>query len=122
MHYETLHHAVEDLSEPADFVRHADDRLFDGLHGAGTEVKALLISCPVLNDLLPGGALPTVPGPYLWQGTLVEETDPESAEVQTRYWVGTVLPLKETDVTTIFAKFGDRAIAADLDCGLPSHP
>jgi hypothetical protein len=81
------------------------------LHGAGTEVKALLISCPVLNDLLPGGALPTVPGPYLWQGTLVEETDPESAEVQTRYWVGTVLPLKETDVTTIFAKFGDRASA-----------
>jgi hypothetical protein len=42
--------------------------------------------------------------------------------VQIRYWVGTVLPLKETDVTTIFAKFGDRAIAADLDCGLPSHP
>ena len=91
------------------------------LHGSGTDVKALLIACPVVNDLLPGCALPTVPGPYLWQGTLVEETDPQSGHVQIRYWVGTVLPLKETDVTTIFAKFGDRAIAADLDCGLPSH-
>jgi hypothetical protein len=81
------------------------------LHGSGADVKAALIGCPVLNDLLPGCALPTVPGPYLWQGTLVEETDPESGQVQTRYWVGTVFPLKETDVTTIFAKFGDRASA-----------
>jgi hypothetical protein len=84
------------------------------LHGSGTDVKALLIACPVLNDLLPGCALPTVPGPYLWQGTLVEETDPESGQVQTRYWVGTLLPLKETDVTAIFAKFGDRASAGSI--------
>jgi hypothetical protein len=62
------------------------------LHGYGTDVKALLIACPVLNDLLPGGALPTVPGAYLWQGTLVEETDPESGQVQARYWVGIVFP------------------------------
>jgi hypothetical protein len=81
------------------------------LHGSGTDVKALLIACPILNDLLPRCALPTVPGPYLWQGTLVEETDPESGDMQTRYWVGTVLPLKEPDVATIFAKFGDRASA-----------
>jgi hypothetical protein len=81
------------------------------LHGAGTDVKAILIACPVLNDLLPRAALPTVPGPYLWQGTLVEETDWESGQVQTRYWVGTVVPLREADVTTIFTEFGDRASA-----------
>ncbi len=52
------------------------------LHGSGTEVKAILIACPILNDLLPRWAIPTVPGPYLWQGTLVEETDPESGQVQ----------------------------------------
>ncbi len=39
-------------------------------HGSGTDVKAILIACPVLNHLLPRGALPTVPGSYLWQGTL----------------------------------------------------
>ena len=81
------------------------------LHGSGTDVKALLIACPVLNDLLPRAALPTVPGPYLWQGTLVEETDWESGQVQTRYWVGTVLPLQQADVTTIFTEFGDRSNA-----------
>ena len=81
------------------------------LHGAGTEVKALLISCPVLNDLLPRAALPTLPGTYLWQGTLLEETDPKTGEVQTRYWLGGVLPIREADVTSIFAEFGDRASA-----------
>ena len=81
------------------------------LHGSGTDVKTILIACPVLNDLLPRGALPTVPGPYLWQGTLVEETDWESGQVQTRYWVGTVLPLQQADVTTIFTEFGDRSSA-----------
>jgi hypothetical protein len=81
------------------------------LHGSGTDVKAILIACPILNDLLPRAALPTVPGPYLWQGTLVEETDPESGQVQTRYSVGTVLPLQQADVTTIFTEFGDRSSA-----------
>lgn len=81
------------------------------LHGAGTDVKALLIGCPFLNELLPRGALPTSPGPYLWQGTLVEESDPKSGQVQTRYWVGTVVAVRESDVTTIFTKFGDRASA-----------
>ncbi len=81
------------------------------LHGSGTDVKAILIACPILNDLLPRAALPTVPGPYLWQGTLVEETDWESGQVQTRYSVGTVLPLQQADVTTIFTEFGDRSSA-----------
>jgi hypothetical protein len=81
------------------------------LHGAGTDVKAILITCPILNDLLPREALPTVPGPYLWQGTLVEDTDPDSEQMQTRYWVGTVVLLREADVTTIFTEFGDRANA-----------
>lgn len=81
------------------------------LHGSGAEVKAILIACPILNDLLPRGALPAVPGPYLWQGTLVEETDPDSGQVHTRYWVGTVFPLRESDVTTIFTEFGDRSSA-----------
>ncbi len=81
------------------------------LHGAGTDVKGLLMNCPVLNDLLPRGALPTKPGPYLWQGTLVEESDPQNGHVQTRYWIGGVSPLTEPDVTTIFTKFGDRASA-----------
>ena len=81
------------------------------LHGSGTEVKALLIGCPVLNELLPAGALPTLPGTYLWQGTLIEETDPKSGQVQTRYWVGSVLPVTEADVTSIFTQFGDRASA-----------
>jgi hypothetical protein len=81
------------------------------LHGAGTDVKAILITCPILNDLLPREALPTVPGPYLWQGTLVEENDPENGQVQTRYWVGTVVPVREADVTSIFTGFGDRSSA-----------
>jgi hypothetical protein len=33
------------------------------LHGAGTDVKGLLMNCPVLNHVLPRGALPTKPGP-----------------------------------------------------------
>jgi hypothetical protein len=82
------------------------------LHGAGTDVKVLLMNCPVLNDLLPRGALPTKPGSYLWQGTLVEESDPQNGHVQTRYWIGGVLPVTEADVTTIFTKFGDRASAS----------
>ena len=81
------------------------------LHGSGAEVKVILIECPILNDLLPGGALPTVPGPYLWQGTMVEETEPPCGKVHTRYWIGTVLPLTQADVTTIFTEFGDRATA-----------
>ena len=81
------------------------------LHGAGTEVKGLLMNCPVLNDLLPRAALPTKAGTYLWQGTLVEESDPKTGQVQIRYWIGAVLPLTETDVTTIFSRFGDRASA-----------
>jgi hypothetical protein len=81
------------------------------LHGSGTDVKAILITCPVLNDLLPQDTLPRVPGSYLWQGTLVEETEPESEHVQSRYWVGSVLPLEPADVTTVFAEFGDRASA-----------
>ncbi|MBA2251544.1 MAG: hypothetical protein H0W13_02385 [Nitrospirales bacterium] len=84
------------------------------LHGSGTEVKSILIACPILNDLLPRRALPTVPGTYLWQGTLVEETDPESGQVPNRYWVGTVLPVSEADVTTIFTKFGDRTSAGQI--------
>ena len=35
------------------------------LHGAGTDVKNLLMDCPILNDLLPRGALPSIPGSYL---------------------------------------------------------
>jgi hypothetical protein len=81
------------------------------LHGAGTDVKGLLMNCPVLNDLLPRGALPTKPGPYLWQGTLVEESDPKDGQVQTRYWIGAVTSVREADVTTIFTKLGDRASA-----------
>ena len=81
------------------------------LHGAGTEVKALLITCPMLNELLPRSALPTLPGTYLWQGTLLEESDPKTGQVQTRYWLGSVLPVKEADVSSIFAQFGDRASA-----------
>ena len=81
------------------------------LHGAGTDVKNLLINCPVLNELLPQGALPTIPGPYLWQGTLVEESDPKSGQVENRYWLGTVLAVEEPDVTTIFTEFGDRSSA-----------
>src|SRR5688500_2987267 len=71
------------------------------LHGAGTDVKNLLINCPVLNELLPRDALPTIPGSYLWQGTLVEESDPKSGQVHNRYWVETVLPVEEPDVTAI---------------------
>ena len=82
------------------------------LHGAGTDVTGLLVNCPVLNDLLPRGALPTKPGSYLWQGTLVEESDPQNGHVQTRYWIGGVLPVTEADVTTIFTKFGDRVSAS----------
>jgi hypothetical protein len=52
-----------------------------------------------------------MPGPYLWQGTLVEGRDPKSAHVQTRYWVGAVVPVREADVTTLFTEFGDRASA-----------
>jgi hypothetical protein len=81
------------------------------LHGAGTDVKGLLIACPILNELLPRHELPTSPGPYLWQGTLVEENDPENGQVQTRYWVGTVVPVREADVTSIFTGFGDRSSA-----------
>ena len=81
------------------------------LHGAGTDVKNLLINCPVLNELLPQGALPTIPGSYLWQGALVEESDPKSGQVENRYWLGTVLAVEEPDVTTIFSTFGDRASA-----------
>lgn len=81
------------------------------LHGAGTDVKGLLMDCPVLNDLLPRGALPTKAGTYLWQGTLVEESDPKNGHVQTRYWIGAMLPVTETDVATLFSTFGDRASA-----------
>ena len=81
------------------------------LHGAGTDVKGLLMNCTVLNDLLPRSALPTKPGPYLWQGTLVEESDPKNGRVHTRYWIGVAVPLTDADVTSIFTKFGDRASA-----------
>jgi len=81
------------------------------LHGAGTDVKGLLIACPILNELLPRHELPTNPGTYLWQGTLVEQNDPENGQVQTRYWVGTVVPVREEDVTSVFTGFGDRSSA-----------
>jgi hypothetical protein len=81
------------------------------LHGAGTDVKSLLIKCPILNDLLPWAALPAKPGPYLWQGTLVEESDPQNGHVEARYWTGVAVPLTQADVTGIFTKFGDRASA-----------
>jgi len=109
---EARHDAAEDLSEPTDSVCPRDDGLFDGLAWRCTDVKVLLMNCPVLNDLLPRGALPTKPGSYLWQGTLVEESDPQNGHVQTRYWIGGVLPVTEADVTTIFTKFGDRASAS----------
>jgi hypothetical protein len=33
------------------------------LHGAGTDVKGLLIACPILNELLHGMSSPPVPAP-----------------------------------------------------------
>lgn len=84
------------------------------VHGFGTEVKRTLVICPVLDDLLPRAALPPQACTYLWQGTLVEEKDPESEPVQNRYWVGTVVPLSQTDVTVVLREFGDPTGAEQI--------
>lgn len=84
------------------------------MHGFGTEVKTILMTCPVLDDLLPRAALPPRPGTYIWQGTLIEERDPGCEPVQTRYWVGTLVALTKSDLTRVFDEFGDPDSAGQI--------
>lgn len=80
------------------------------LHGSGEAIIRLLLSTPILHDLSPM-TFPAEHGCYVWEGTLVEETEghPAIPAVTNRFWPGILQQVPSSDLTDIFLNFGDRA-------------
>ena len=90
------------------FSRSADGEIL-ALHGSGGAVTRLLLNTPILYDLSPM-TFPNRHGCYIWEGTLVEETEVDADIVTTRFWPGTLRQVRPTDLTDIFLSFGDQTI------------
>jgi hypothetical protein len=80
------------------------------LHGSGEAIIRLLLDTPILYDLSPM-TFPAEHGCYMWEGTLVEETEahPAAPQVTNRFWPGVLQQVSTADLTDIFLNFGDRA-------------
>ena len=78
------------------------------LHGSGEAIIRVLLETPILYDLSPM-TFPSRHGCYVWDGTLVEESeaDPEAHVVTNRFWPGVLQQVSPADLTDIFLQFGD---------------
>lgn len=92
------------------FSRSANGEML-ALHGSGEAVTRLLLETPILYDLSPM-TFPQHHGCYIWEGTLVEESDAGSAAhgVTNRFWPGALQQVATTDLTDIFLSFGDQTL------------
>lgn len=90
------------------FSRSADGDML-ALHGSGEAIIRLLLETPILYDLSPM-TFPSRQGCYVWEGTLVEESEADSAAhgVTNRFWPGSLRQVSPADLTDIFLNFGDR--------------
>lgn len=79
------------------------------LHGSGEAITRVLLKTPVLYDL-PPMTFPKRHGCYIWEGTLVEESDTDAPGVTTRFWPGSLQEVAAVDLTDIFIGFGDYTI------------
>lgn len=92
------------------FSRSANGEML-ALHGSGEAVVRLLLKTPILYDLAPM-TFPSRHGCYVWDGTLVEETEGDGAAhgVTNRFWPGALQQVSSADLTDIFLDFGDQTI------------
>ena len=79
------------------------------LHGSGEAITRVLLKTPVLYDLSPM-TFPKRHGCYIWEGTLVEESDTDAPSVISRFWPGSLQEVAAVDLTDIFIGFGDYTI------------
>jgi hypothetical protein len=81
------------------------------LHGSGEAIVRLLLDTPILYDLSPM-TFPSRHGCYVWEGTLVEESEahPAAHGVTNRFWPGALQQVSSSDLTDIFLNFGDQTI------------
>jgi hypothetical protein len=81
------------------------------LHGSGEAIIRLLLETPILYDLSPM-TFPSRHGCYVWEGTLVEESeaDPAAHDMTNRFWPGVLQQVSPADLTDIFLNFGDQTI------------
>jgi hypothetical protein len=78
------------------------------LHGSGEAVTSLLLKTPILYDLSPM-TFPQEHGCYIWEGTLVEESEAEIGQnLIKRFWPGSLQQVSPADLTDIFLSFGDQ--------------
>jgi hypothetical protein len=79
------------------------------LHGSGEAIVRVLLESPILYDLSPM-TFPSRHGCYVWEGTLVEESETDSTAygVTTRFWPGALQQVSPADLTDIFLSFGDQ--------------
>lgn len=85
------------------------------LHGSGHETIKLLLQTPILYDLSPM-AFPQQHGCYIWEGTLVEESEcgSDALEVKNRFWPGSLQKICPGDLTDVFLSFGDQATGQSI--------
>jgi hypothetical protein len=79
------------------------------LHGSGDAMTRLLLKTPILHDLSPM-TFPDQHGCYIWEGALVEESEPgtDALHATTYYWPGFLRQVSPSDLTDIFLSFGDQ--------------
>jgi len=85
------------------------------LHGSGDATIRLLLKTPILYDLSPM-TFPYQHGCYLWEGTLVEESEVGQAdgEVTNRFWPGALREICQTDLPEVFLSFGDEVTGQSI--------
>ena len=90
------------------FSRSANGEML-ALHGSGEAIIRLLLETPILYDLSPM-TFPYRHGCYVWEGTLVEESeaDPAAHGVTNRFWPGALQQVSPANLTDIFLNFGDQ--------------
>lgn len=79
------------------------------LHGSGEAVTGLLLKTPILYGL-PPMRFPVQNGCYIWEGTLVEETEAEGGGDVKRFWPGSLQQVSPADLTDLFLNFGDQTM------------
>lgn len=92
------------------FTRSAHGEIL-ALHGTGEAIVRLLLETPILHDLSPM-IFPFEHGCYVWEGTLVEESEahPIAQGVTNRFWPGVIQRVSPADLAEIFVNFGDQSI------------
>lgn len=90
------------------FSRSADGEIL-ALHGSGEAITRLVLKTPILHDLSPM-EFPNAHGCYIWEGTLVEESESgsDAHSIPNRYWPGSLHEISPTQLTDIFLTFGDQ--------------